>query len=224
MDDMVGVVLDGDVGRMVPHELAKLAMPECELDTLRRLVERQVMCRQYRSVEPVAKGPIIVVLDESGSMEGPKAETGKALALALAWIARHQKRWVALVAYSGDTDERLLALPPGRWDENALADWLEQFIGGGSSLDVPVREMPDYYRRLKAPAGKTDLIFITDAILRLPGDVEQRFKAWKHAAQARLISLVIQSRPGDLARISDEVHELDALDVKEVGVESVLSL
>ena len=38
--------------------------------------------------------------------------------------------------------ERLLALPPGRWDEGKLADWLCAFIGGGSSLDVPVREMP----------------------------------------------------------------------------------
>ena len=60
MDDMVGVVLDGELGRVLPQELAKLALPEFEWDTLRRLVERQVMCRDYRSTEPVAKGPLIV--------------------------------------------------------------------------------------------------------------------------------------------------------------------
>src|SRR5262249_56099088 len=72
LDDMVGVVMDGDLGRLLPHELAKLAIPEFEDDTLRRLVERQVQCREYRSTEPVAKGPIIVSVDESGSMAGEK--------------------------------------------------------------------------------------------------------------------------------------------------------
>jgi len=87
-DDMVGVVTDGDLGRLLPHELAKLAIPEFEDDTLRRFVERQTMCREYASVEPVAKGPIIVSVDESGSMHGDKGHTAKALALALAWVAR----------------------------------------------------------------------------------------------------------------------------------------
>src|SRR6476619_3956255 len=73
--------------------------------------------------EPVGKGPIIVSVDESGSMEGEKAHTAKALALALAWIARRQRRWCGLVAYSGDSGERLLALPPDRWNETALMDW-----------------------------------------------------------------------------------------------------
>ena len=99
-------------------------VPELELDTLRRIAERQALCREHHAVEPVGKGPIIVSVDESGSMEGEKAHTAKALALALAWVARRQRRWCGLVAYSGDTGERLLALPPGRWDEARLMDWL----------------------------------------------------------------------------------------------------
>jgi uncharacterized protein with von Willebrand factor type A (vWA) domain len=204
--------------------LAKLAIPEFEDDTLRRFVERQMMCREYASVEPVAKGPIIVSVDESGSMEGEKGHTAKALALALAWVARQQKRWVALVAYSGDSGERLLALPPGRWDEAALMDWLGEFIGRGSSLDVPVREMPRYYERLHAPVGATDVIFITDALCRITPGLQAQFNAWKQQVKARLITLVIASTPGDLTAISDEVHQVDSLAVTEAGVERVLSV
>jgi uncharacterized protein with von Willebrand factor type A (vWA) domain len=182
------------------------------------------MCREYRGFEPVAKGPVIVVVDESGSMEGDKVHTAKALALALAWVARHQKRWISLVAYSGSSGERLLALPPGRWDEAMLADWLCAFIGHGSSLDIPLREMPDYYRQLNAPQGKTDLIFITDAQCYVPEDVAVRFLAWKAQVQARLISLVIGDEPGDLARLSDEAHQVATLSVTEAAVERVLSI
>ena len=224
MDDLVGVVTDGDLGRLLPHELAKLAIPEFEDDTLRRFVERQTMCREYASVEPVAKGPIIVSVDESGSMHGDKGHTAKALALALAWVARQQKRWIALVAYSGDSGERLLALPPGRWNESALMDWLGEFIGRGSNLDVPVREMPRYYEELRAPVGVTDVIFITDALCRIAPILVKQFNGWKHEVQARLITLVIGSVAGDLTAISDEIHELDALAVTEAGVERVLSI
>ncbi|HEY2911349.1 MAG TPA: hypothetical protein VGI99_13955 [Gemmataceae bacterium] len=224
LDDVVGVEPGGDLGRLLPHELAKLAIPELELDTLRRLVERQTLCREHSATEPVGKGPIIVCVDESGSMSGEKVHTAKALALALAWIARRQNRWCGLVAYSGDSGERLLALPPGRWDEAMLADWLSAFIGRGSDLDLPIREMPEYYRWLEAPHGVTDVIFITDAIARIPEELRTQFIAWKRSVQARLISLVIDNEPGDLAAISDETHTVRSLAVDEDAVGRVLSV
>ena len=224
LDDVVGVEPGGDVGRLLPVELARLALPELELDTLRRIAERQAACREHHAVEPAGKGPVVVALDESGSMEGAKIHTAKALALALAWVARHQRRWCALVAYSGDSGERLLPLPPGRWDESKLADWLSAFIGRGSDLDVPVREMPRMYRELGAPAGVTDLVFVTDARCRLPADLRAAFSDWKRAAQARLVTLVVDNPPGDLALVSDEVHTVRSLAPDSDAVGRVLSL
>src|SRR5204863_490212 len=80
-----------------------------------------------------------------------------------------QKRWCALIAYSGDTGERLLALPRSRWNETNLTECLCSFIGGGSTLHVPVGELPRCYQEIKAPVGHTDLLFITDAQSRIPG-------------------------------------------------------
>jgi uncharacterized protein with von Willebrand factor type A (vWA) domain len=142
----------------------------------------------------------------------------------MAWVARVQRRWCALVAYSGDSGERLLALPPGRWDEAALMDWLCAFIGHGSTLDVPVREMPRIYQQLKAPAGQTDVVFVTDAVCHLPADLRQRFMAWKRSVRARLTTLVIEDDPGDLQHVSDELHLVRSLSVTEAGVERVLSV
>lgn len=225
LDDMVGVVLDGDLGRLLPQELAKLAIPEFEDDTLRRLVEKQVMCREYRATEPVGKGPIVIVVDESGSMEGEKIHTAKALALAMAWIARQQRRWCALIAFAGGKDGRLLGLPPGRWNEASLADWLEAFLGGGTTCDVPLVELPNrYWKELACPPGITDILCVTDAILEVPEEVKANFLRWKSQARARMITLVINGKPGDLASVSDEVHEVQSLSVEETAVERVLSI
>ena len=199
-------------------------VPGPELDTLRRIVERQALCREHHAVEPAGKGPVIIPLDEGGSMAGEKIHTAKALALALAWVARRQRRWCALVAYSGDSGERLLPLPPGRWDELKLMEWLSAFVGRGSQLDVPVREMPRMYAELKAPPGATDLVFVTDAQCRIDEISKIRFLTWKEEAHARLVTPVIDNPPGDLALVSDEVHTVRSLDPDADAVGRVLSL
>jgi uncharacterized protein with von Willebrand factor type A (vWA) domain len=224
LDDVVGVEPGGDIGRLLPSELARLAVPELELDTLRRIVERQALCREHHAVEPVGKGPILCVVDESGSMEGSKAHTAKALALALAWVARQQRRWAGLIAYSGKSGERLLALPPGRWNESALCDWLSAFIGGGSDLDVPIEELPRMYKEIGAPPGVTDLVMVTDARCRIPADLRDRFLVWKQAVRVRVTSLILNNPPGDLAAVSDEIHSVRSLDPASDAVGRVLSL
>ncbi len=224
LDDIVGVEPGGDIGRLLPYELGKLVVPELELDALRRIVERDALCREHHAVEPVGKGPILISVDESGSMEGAKAHTAKALALALAWVARQQRRWCGLVAYSGKSGERLLALPPGRWDETALCDWLSAFIGHGSDLDLPIEEMPRMSKQIGAPPGVTDLVFLTDARARIPADLRARFVAWKRSARVRVTSLILSNPPGDLTAVSDEVHSVRSLDPAGDAIGRVLSL
>ena len=223
-EEVTGLESGGDISRLVPSELMKLGIPELELDLMRRLVERQCLCREFDAEEKAGLGPIVIVIDESGSMIGSRNESAKAIALTLASIARKQGRWCGLVAFSGGSGHRVLALPPTKWNQVQLYSWLESFIGCGSDQDVPVQEMPAIFTEIGAPLGKTDLIYVTDAELRISEKKASAFKAWKNSVQARLISLVLNSDPGDLKSISDEVHIISNLDPNEMGIKKVFSL
>jgi uncharacterized protein with von Willebrand factor type A (vWA) domain len=223
-EEVTGLESGGDISRLVPSELMKLGIPELELDLMRRLVERQCLCREFESTEKVGLGPVVLVVDESGSMVGHRNESAKAVALTIAWLARKQGRWCGLVAFSGGTGHRVLSLPPDRWNQVDLLDWLQSFLGCGSDQDVPVAELPAIFTEIGAPLGKTDLIYVTDAELRISDKKASAFKAWKASVQARLISLLLNSDPGDLTSISDEVHLINSLDPTEVGIRKVFSL
>ena len=223
-DEVTGLESGGDISRLIPSELMRMCVPELELDFLRRFVEKQCLCREFDSEERVGLGPVVLVVDESGSMLGPRNESAKAIALTLAWIARKQNRWCGLVAFSGGTGHRVLSLPPDRWNQLDLLDWLQSFLGCGSDQDVPVAELPAIFTEIGAPVGKTDLVYITDAELRISQKKATEFTTWKASVKARLVSLVINTDPGHLTLISDEVHLINSLDPAEAGIRKVFSI
>ena len=223
-DEITGLEAGGDISRLIPSELMRLGIPELELDFLRRFAERQCLCREFEAEERVGMGPVVLVVDESGSMVGSRNESAKAIALTLAWIARKQRRWCGLVAFSGGSGHRVLALPPGKWNQVQLYSWLESFIGCGSDQDLPLKEMEGIFNEIGAPQGQSDLIYISDAQLKISQKKATEYNSWKASVKARLISLVLNTDPGDLSSISDEVHLINSLDPAEAGIKKVFSL
>lgn len=227
-EDMVGVRLDDSIDRLLDEEVVTLVDPDLELDALRRLAEREMLALEYRGTEPVGKGPIVYVVDESGSMSGAPIAEAKAMALALARVAKHQKRWCVLVGYSGGTQGTKLALKPNRWDEAMLLEWLEHFFGAGTDMDVPLDELPNkWWPEFLAqgmPRGKTDLILNSDAICHVPPDMERKFLEWKAREKVRCISLILAASAGGLARVSDEVHLLPRFGLEQTAIQNCLSI
>lgn len=226
-DDMVGVELAGDIGRLLPVELSKLADEDLELDTLRRIVERQAYCREYQGTEKVGKGPIIVCVDESSSMSGEPLAKAKAFALAMAWVAKHQRRYCALVSYSGSNcPGHVVVLRPGKWDESKLMDWLTHNYAGGTRMDVPYDVVPNkMWNDMNPPRGKTDMIVITDGVVPVSDHLADSFNAWREREQVKTITLIIgRSDPKDLRKTSDEIHNVSSIGLNEAGVQSCFSI
>jgi len=227
-DDMVGAELGNDLARLVPTELAMFADEDLELDAYRRYAEGSMMLRRYRGVEPQGQGPIVVVVDESGSMHGEPIARAKAFALAMAWIARHQRRWIGLIGFSGGAEtghSNTLIMPPNKWDQGAMLDWLEHFYSGGSHRDVPIVELPRDWESYGCPEGKTDVVCVTDAYCVIERRQADAFNEWKAQVKARFNLLALQSDPGDdLRRCCDRVWIVPSIDATDLAIQELLSI
>ena len=225
-DDMVGTEMSGDIGRILATELAQLGDEDLEPEILRRIAEHQALSYQYEGVEDKSKGPIVVCVDESGSMGGQRIVEAKAMALAMAWIAKSQNRFCALVSFSASADGRLCVLRPGHWDQNALMQWLGDFIGGGTTCRVPLATVPFKYwdNEISAPKGKTDMFILTDGYLEVSTGKRDAFNEWKEQEQVRCTTIGIGTGAEPLQEVSNEVHCVNSLSVDSDAAKSCLSV
>lgn len=230
--EITGIELGGQISRLIPRERLALAGgmgPELQDRAEYRLLKRSALCYRQKLNTPVAGGPIVVSVDESGSMSGEKIIAAKALALTLAWLAGQQKRWIALVGFAGGTEGRALALPPGHSSSDQLLKWVEEFFGGGTTLDCPCGTVPTTFWRewlgQGMQRGKVDHIIITDGELDCPAELHDTYAAFATAEKVKTYGIVVGCHSaGGLETVCDKTWCLPALDLDAAAVEEVLSL
>lgn len=221
--EITGVELSGDLARLLPVESSLIAgaVPELELLALSRVTQRRALSYRRISREPMAMGPIVVSVDESGSMCGDRIEAAKGLALAMASIARAQKRPFLLSAYSGTPQIRTAS-----GSAEAIVDWLERFMDGGTILDGPLHTLPT----TAWPAGKVgaraDHIIITDDDVGLDDEMLVEYQAWTKKVGVRTFGIGIGVREVEtLARVCDGgCWCLPDLDLNNPAVDVILSI
>lgn len=224
-DEMVDIECGNNIPRLLASELAMLADDDLEWIALRRYTERTMLQRQFRSTKQPVKGPVVFLCDESGSMDGEPFVMAKALALNMAWLAKHQKRWICLVGFSSGSTGNFLVMPPDHWDQMELIDWIEHFYAGGTSMDVSLEVLPKRWDSLGAPEGQTDIIQVTDALVEIPDLMGRNFVAWKATTQAKMYTIVLGPEdPGDFTAVSDQVWCIPNLNLEQDAIHEVLSI
>jgi len=205
-DDVTGIELGNDITRLLQSEKMKLTcgIEEIEDLTALRLLQKRCMIRKTESYTSEAKGAVVICVDESGSMDGEKVQEAKAIALAMYWIARNQNRWCCLYGYSGDEEGNYVVLKPNEEKSEEVMEWLSHFYSCGTSCDVPIDRLPEQWKDIDPPKGKTDIIFLTDALVRAKQSIVDDFMQWKKSAQAKLQTVVV----GGFSREKSQLHEV----------------
>lgn len=171
-EEVVDVERGADLARILPSGLSRLAHPTLRKLALREIVERQALQYRLEGRETLGRGPMIVLVDRSSSMQGDGERWASAAALALLGIAAKERRTVTIGEFTARVDTAV-RVAPGAAHEIAVRDLsparetthaavalaiASRVSSGGTDFTDPLR--------FALAAGtldeRADLVFVTD--------------------------------------------------------------
>lgn len=158
MDELVDIELGGNVERLVPSELGRLAHPKLRLAMRRDLIEKVAMQYRLEGTGSLGKGPLVVCLDKSGSMNGPADVWATAVVLALLDIAQRQNRAFAVLPFNGTVHGEFIAEPGSPLPGDVL--FLE--CAGGTDIGGALHQALNLVRTHPGRIKKADVVIVTD--------------------------------------------------------------
>jgi uncharacterized protein with von Willebrand factor type A (vWA) domain len=157
-DEVTDVEQGADLGRALPVELAKLTHRLLRLDFLRALLERRSFQYRLEGTATLGKGPLVVLLDKSGSMDGPRDVWATAVALALLDQAQRERRTFALLGFDARVKFEAVVKP----SEALPEDGLFVSCAGGTEIAAAVGRGLEIIRTHPGALRKADLVLVTD--------------------------------------------------------------
>ncbi len=201
------LIFSGDVQRMLPQEMVNLADERLKLLFYARMCERRLLTYQLRGRElsdgdRKRRGPVVALLDSSGSMSGEPELAAKALLLALSRRLTEERRQLRALMFSVDVESYDLIGPGG---QSQFMELLCQTFGGGTDFDIALRQG---IKSLSEPEWQgADILFITDGLARIKDrGCLHDWNCLKERQGCRIFTVLVGgTEPGGLQRISDQV-------------------
>lgn len=186
---IVGIENGGDIGRMLPTEAMSLLDEDMEALFAARLAERSLM--QFRATDrvPLSNGPMVILVDESGSMKGNGELWAHAAVVAAIGRARRDKRSCAVVTFNGHVtgawevradgsccrmSTREPVVQPGQLTiEEVILEMLTRHSDGGTSFAPPLRWAAAY---LTGRVARADVVIVTDGEADMPAELLEAYQ------------------------------------------------
>ncbi len=207
-----------DLGRILPAELSVLRHPLRKRDFLRRLLESNLAQYDLRGDDRHGRGPVVVCLDGSGSMNGKRELWAKAVALSLLDVARKQGRRTKALVFSGAEADlasfdltgkgRLSGRRPVNLGE--VVRLAECFPGGGTDFEKPLKAALEAVRT--TPLRGADIVFITDGEATVSDAFAEELRKEKRRRDFGVFAVLVddpsRNAPVDKSTVSRAAREL----------------
>lgn len=209
--ELHSVTVGNDISRLLPQELVALRKPALKRDFYRKLAEKQLMQYDLTHKSKAGRGPIVCLIDTSGSMRKEnREEWSKAVALGLAEIAAREKRAFAYALFGSSCDELITGeFISGRPTPEQLLALAQGFIGGGTDFEKPLKFAVEKLSESKFK--KADIVLITDGECAVSEEFLTSLVQTKQHKEFRIYSVLIGGSPRELNRWSDEVWSVQDL-------------
>lgn len=213
--EMHSVTLSSDIARMLPMEASKLHHPTLRKKFYADLTEGRLLSYQLRgkhwadgTPKKRKRGPVVAMVDTSGSMHGAPETLAKAIILAIAKRMVRDKRDVKVILFSGPGSHVEIELTSRKKMAEEFLRFIQQRFGGGTDFDTAIRHGID---SLSEPEFQgADLLFVTDGLGAVTDQtLLNRWTEFKETYDARIFSCIVgNDNAGGLDEISDNIYFL----------------
>ena len=139
--EIKSVTVGDKIQDALPSDRMNLCNDVTKKDFYRRMTEHQLLTYSKEAHKQKNKGPIIVCVDTSGSMQGDEEIWSKALTVGILEVAQMQKRDFACIIYSSHADKPIVI----KKDEIApqkIITCAERFHNGGGPKSLCRHKIP----------------------------------------------------------------------------------
>ncbi|MGB9928237.1 MAG: vWA domain-containing protein [Methanosarcina sp.] len=200
------------INNLLPMEAAKLLNPALKrkfyADMLEgKLLSYQLLGKHYAGPPRLKpKGPMIVLVDTSGSMHGAPQTLAKSAVLAMAKRILSQHRDMKVILFASTSQHLEIELTGKRKMSEKFLNFLLYTFGGGTDFNTA---LASGLKSLKEKDFQgADLLFITDGKSEISDElVLARWREAKKKFNAKVYSLIVGgSRASGLSGISDYTY------------------
>lgn len=223
--EVTDVERGADLGHVLPSELVALRHPTLGRLFRRALLERSLLQVKVATEGEAGRGPVVVCLDVSSSMQGPREMWAKAVTLTLLELARRQRRAFQVLCFSAGrgavTAFDLLTggRAPTRRSPVSQADlvrFASFFPGGGTDYEQPLSRALETIRG--SGRRRADVVFVTDGEAQLDPGWLAAFLEEKRRLDFKVFTVLIDLQGEQTAAVrqfSDRITSVSKLTVDE---------
>lgn len=194
--EIKGVTTGDKIQDTLPSDRMNLCNDITKGDFYRRMSEHGLLQYSKESNKQKNKGPIIVCVDTSGSMQGDEEIWSKALTVGILEVAQMQKRDFACIIYSSHADDPIVI----KKDEIApqkIIDCAERFHNGGTDFESPLNKALELIK--DSTFKNADIIFITDGDCYVSDNFSRKFKQIKEDKDFRTLGVLVNMGCGHVS-------------------------
>ncbi|AKJ39659.1 vWA domain-containing protein [Methanosarcina barkeri] len=200
------------INNLLPMEAAKLLNPSLKkkfyADMLEgKLLSYQLLGKHYTGPPRIKpRGPMIVLVDTSGSMHGAPQTLAKSAVLAMAKLMLSQQRDMKVILFASTNQHLEIELSSRNKMSEKFLNFLLYTFGGGTDFNTA---LASGLKSLKEKDFQgADLLFITDGKSEVSDElVLARWEEAKKKYNAKVYSLIVgSSGAGGLSEISDYIY------------------
>lgn len=206
-----------DIARAEPGELAALVHPALRLKTLERWTRGELRLVGQVFKAALGKGPVVFLEDASGSMDGPKQQWVKAVALALAYFSKLERRTFVWIMFDGAV-RKVKVFPSGRITAKDMLEIAESRAGGGTNFDRPLDAAMDLIKG--EGLKKADILMGTDGECAVSAAWLVSFLERKKALEVNVVTVLMDvgdTSAATVRQFSDSVEKVSSFTAEEAG-------